>query len=62
MNSKANKIFDLAKEIVDILSTMNQEELNFLKLQYEVAFKFADLKKMRERLEGNNDNRKTSNR
>ena len=56
MNSKANKIFDLAKEIVDILSTMNKEELEFLKLQYEVAFKFADLKKkMRERLEGNNE-------
>ena len=55
MNSKANKIFDLAKEIVDILSTMNKEELEFLKLQYEVAFKLADLKKMRERLEGNNE-------
>ena len=55
MNSKANKIFDLAKEMVDILSTMNKEELEFLKLQYEVAFKFADLKKMRDRLEGNND-------
>lgn len=58
MNSKANKIFDLAKEMVDILSTMNKEELEFLKLQYEVAFKFADLKKMRERLEGNNDSKR----
>ena len=57
MNSKANKIFDLAKEIVDILSTMNKEELEFLKLQYEVAFKFADLKKMRERLEQVKDER-----
>ncbi len=55
MNSKANKIFDLAKEMVDILSTMNQEELKFLKLQYEVAFKFADLHKMRKRLEGKNE-------
>lgn len=58
MNSKANKIFDLAKEMVDILSTMNKEELELLKLQYEVAFKFADLKKMRERLEGNNDSQR----
>ena len=55
MDSKANKIFDLAKEMVDILSTMSQEELKYLKLQYEVAFKFADLKKMRDGLEGNNE-------
>ena len=37
MESKAIKIFDLTKEIVDILSTMTQEELKYLKLQYEVV-------------------------
>lgn len=55
MNSKANKIFDLAKEMVDILSTMSQEELKYLKLQYEVAFKFADLNKMRKKLGDTNE-------
>lgn len=36
MNSKAIKIFDLAKEIVDILSTMTQKELEYL--NYNLMF------------------------
>ena len=43
MNSKAIKVFDLAKEMVDILSTMSKKELKILKLQYEVCFKYIEL-------------------
>lgn len=50
MDSKAIKIFDLTKEIVDILSTMTQEELKYLKLQYEVVFKYDELLKMRKEI------------
>lgn len=57
MESKAIKIFDLTKEIVDILSTMTQEELKYLKLQYEVVFKYSDLLNMRKNLGGNKDDR-----
>ena len=53
MESKAIKIFDLAKEIIDILSTMTQEELKYLKLQYEVVFKYSDLLEIRKNLGGN---------
>lgn len=53
MDSKAIKIFDLTKEIVDILSTMTQEELKYLKLQYEVVFKYDELLKMRKEIIGN---------
>lgn len=52
MSSKAIKIFDLTKELVDILSTMTQEELEYLKLQYEVVFKYEELLKMRKELIG----------
>lgn len=55
MESKAIKIFDLAKEIIDILSTMTQEELKYLKLQYEVVFKYSDLLEIRKNLGGNKD-------
>ena len=55
MDSKAIKIFDLTKEIVDILSTMTQEELKYLKLQYEVAFKYDELLKMRKEIIGDKD-------
>ena len=48
MNSKAIKIFDLAKEIVDILSTMTQKELEYLKLQFEVCFKYTELVEKKE--------------
>lgn len=52
MDSKAIKIFDLVKEIVDILSAMTQEELRYLKLQYEVCFKYAELVKIRSDIGG----------
>lgn len=55
MDSKAIKIFDLTKEIVDILSTMTQEELKYLKLQYEVVFKYDELLKMRKEITGQQD-------
>ena len=51
-NSKEIKIFDLAKEIVDILSTMSQEELKCLKLEYDIAFKSVELKELKNRLGG----------
>lgn len=56
MDSKAIKIFDLTKEIVDILSTMTQEELKYLKLQYEVVFKYNELIKMRKEIIGKDIN------
>ena len=55
MDSKVIKIFDLTKEIVDILSTMTQEELKYLKLQYEVVFKYNELLKMRKEIIGQQD-------
>ena len=55
MDSKAIKIFDLTKEIVDILSTMTQEELKYLKLQYEVVFKYDELLKMIKEITGQQD-------
>lgn len=57
MDSKAIKIFDLTKEIVDILSTMTQEELKYLKLQYEVVFKYDELLKMRKEIIGGENDR-----
>lgn len=52
MNIKAIKIFDLTKEIVDILSTMTQKELEYLKLQFEVCFKYAKLFEERKEIIG----------
>lgn len=52
MDSKAIKIFDLTKEIVDILSTMTQKELKYLKLQFEVCFKYTELVEEREEITG----------
>ena len=52
MDSKVIKIFDLAKEIADILSTMTQEELKYLKLQYEICFKCDELLKIRKIIGG----------
>ena len=45
MNSKAIKIFDLAKEIVDILSTMTQKELEYL--NYNLMFVLNMLNKLK---------------
>ena len=52
MEDKAIKIYDLTKEIVDILSTMSQEELKCLKLEYDIAFKSVELKELKNRLGG----------
>lgn len=56
MNNKAIKIFDLVKEIVDILSTMNQDELKYLKLKYDIAFKSVELTNLKKKLRGNDNN------
>lgn len=56
MNNKAIKIFDLAKEIVDILSTMNQDELKYLKLKYDIAFKSVELTNLKKKLKGSDSN------
>lgn len=56
MNSKAVKIFDLAKEIVDILSTMSQDELKCLKLKYDIAFKSVELTNLKKKLERSDNN------
>lgn len=56
MNNKAIKIFDLVKEIVDILSTMSQDELKYLKLKYDIAFKSVELTNLEKKLkESDND-------
>lgn len=49
-NTPAIKIFDLAKEMIDILSNMSKDELMELKLMYEITFKRLELVKIRERL------------
>lgn len=56
MNNKAIKIFDLVKEIVDILSTMNQDELKYLKLKYDIAFKSVELTNLKKKLKGSDSN------
>lgn len=56
MNNKAIKIFDLVKEIVDILSTMNQDELKYLKLKYDIAFKSVELINLKKKIEGSDSN------
>lgn len=50
MNSPAIKVFDLAKEMIDILSNMSKDELMELKLMYDITFKKLELVKIRERL------------
>jgi|GEM_PF-6300646 hypothetical protein len=58
MNNKAIKIFDLVKEIMDILSTMNQDELKYLKLKYDIAFKSVELTNLKKKLKGSDSNEK----
>ena len=58
MNNKAIKIFDLVKEIVDILSTMNQDELKYLKLKYDIVFKSIELTNLKKKLKGSDSNEK----
>ena len=53
--SPAIKIFDLAKEILDILSNMSKDELMELKLMYEITFKRVELANLREKMKDNNE-------
>lgn len=55
METPAIKIFDLAKEIVDILSNMSKDELMELKLQYDIVFKQLDLINLRKKMKSNNE-------
>lgn len=61
MNSKAIKIFDLVKEMVDILSSMNKDELKYLKLEYDIVFKSVELTNLKKKLKGSDNNVCTSN-
>ena len=61
MNSKAIKIFDLVKEMVDILSSMNKDELKCLKLEYNIAFKSVELTNLKKKLKGSDSNEKNNN-
>ena len=56
MNDKTIKIFDLAKEMVDILSSMNKDELKCLKLEYDIAFKRVELATLKKKLQGSDSN------
>lgn len=56
MNSKVIKIFDLVKEMVDILSSMNKDELKCLKLEYDIAFKSVGLTNLKKKLKGSDSN------
>lgn len=47
---KINRVFDLAKEIVDIMSSMSLKEIQMFKLEYEIAFKKVELSKLEEDL------------
>lgn len=60
MNSKAIKIFDLVKEMVDILSSMNKDELKYLKLEYDIVFKSVELTNLKKKLKGSDNNVCTS--
>jgi hypothetical protein len=55
MNDKAIKIFDLAKEMVDILSSMNKDELKYLKLEYDIVFKRVELIALKKKLQGSDE-------
>ena len=55
METPAIKIFDLAKEILDILSSMSKDELMELKLMYEITFKRVELANLRKKMKGNNE-------
>ncbi len=46
-NEKINRVYDLAEEIVDIMSNMSLKEMQMFKLEYEIAFKQVELNKLR---------------
>ena len=56
INDKAIKIFDLAKEMIDILSSMNKDELKYLKLEYDIVFKRVELATLKKKLQGSDSN------
>ena len=56
LNDKAIKIFDLVKEMVDILSSMDKDELKCLKLEYDIAFKRVELANLKKKLQGSGSN------
>ena len=56
LNDEAIKIFDLAKEMVDILSSMDKDELKCLKLEYDIVFKRVELANLKKKLQGSDSN------
>ena len=50
IETPATRIFDLAKEIIDILSNMSKDELMELKLMYEITFKRVELANLRKKI------------
>ena len=44
---KINRVYDLVKEIVDIMNTMSLKELQMFKLEYEIIFKQIELNKLK---------------
>lgn len=46
-NEKINRIYDLAKEIADIISGTSLKEIQMFKLEYEIAFKKVELNKLK---------------
>lgn len=40
------EFFDIMIEAINLLKKLNSKQLNYVKLQYEIAFKKVELKKM----------------
>ena len=52
LDQKALELYNLSEQILDILSTLTPQELQYLKLLFEVVFKHSDLHHLRKQLEG----------